>query len=69
MTGGVVKWFNDASGYGFITPDVGGGDLYVRRSEIASADSRMPVAGDRVEYESRVGGMGPEAVGVVLAEG
>jgi cold shock protein len=64
VTGGVVKWFNDASGYGFITSDDGGDDLYVRGGEILGDDRTTLAAGERVEFEFRVAGMGPEAFNV-----
>jgi len=65
MAIGTVKWFNDASGYGFIAPDNSGPDLYVRTSSIADAGLATLQAGERVEFEPRVAGMGPEAVGVL----
>jgi CspA family cold shock protein len=68
MAAGTVKWFNDASGYGFIAPDDGGNDLYVRGGSIVGADGARLSAGERVEFESRVAGMGPEAIGVVQLE-
>jgi CspA family cold shock protein len=64
VTSGTVKWFNDASDYGFIVPDGGGKDLYVRGASIDAHVSTM-TAGDRVEFESRVAGMGPEAINVL----
>jgi CspA family cold shock protein len=63
MTSGTVKWFNAASGYGFIVPDGGGADLFVHRASIGGGSSHM-TDGDRVVLESRVGGMGPEAINV-----
>jgi CspA family cold shock protein len=59
MAVGTVKWFNAASGYGFIAPDEGGQDLYVRAGNVAGAALS---GGTRVEFESRVAGMGPEAI-------
>jgi CspA family cold shock protein len=65
MAAGTVKWFNDASDYGFIAPDDGGKDLYVRGGSILDASRATLSAGERVEFESRVAGMGPEAIGVL----
>jgi CspA family cold shock protein len=65
MASGLVKWFNEASGYGFIAPDQGGKDLFVRRASI-SDDVDLTLTGvERVEFEPREGGMGPEAVNVL----
>lgn len=70
MAAGTVKWFNETSGYGFIVPDGGGHDLYVRGENVAEADGGQLRAGERVEFESRVAGMGPEAIDVLrLAAG
>jgi CspA family cold shock protein len=70
MSSGLVKWFNDASGYGFIVPDEGGSELFVRQTSL-SGDIRATLSeGTRVEFERREGGMGPEAIDVLpLAEG
>ena len=58
-------WFNHASGYGFIAADEGGDHLYVRRGSIVGVlESTILTAGERVEFESRIGGMGPEAISV-----
>ena len=65
MASGLVKWFNAASGYGFIAPDEGGKDLYVRRASI-SDDVDLTLTGvERVEFEPREAGMGPEAINVL----
>jgi cold shock protein len=64
MASGLVKWFNEASGYGFIAPDEGETDLFVRRASI-TGDVDLTLTGvERVEFEPREGGMGPEAVNV-----
>lgn len=70
MAAGTVEWFNDASGYGFIAPDAGGKNLYVRAGSIVGSDRATLSEGERVEFESRVAGMGPEAISVLpLAAG
>ena len=66
---GRVKWFNDASGYGFITPDRGGADLFVRQTSVVGDERSVLSAGDPVEYRWREGGMGLEAVDVRRAAG
>ena len=65
MASGTVKWFNDAKGYGFITPDEGSKDLFVHHSNIAGDGFKSLPEGARVEYESREGAKGPEATNVV----
>jgi CspA family cold shock protein len=65
MAAGTVKWFNEASDYGFIVPDEGGKELYVRGSSIVGPSGAILSAGERVEFEWRVAGMGPEAIGVL----
>ena len=67
MATGTVKWFNDAKGYGFITPDEGGKDLFVHHSAIAGDGFKSLAEGAKVEFESVAGAKGPEAKGVVLA--
>lgn len=65
MASGLVKWFNDASGYGLIAPDAGGKDLFVHRGSIAGDWRKATLTeGERVEFEPREGGMGPEAIDV-----
>ncbi|MFW5955192.1 MAG: cold-shock protein [Rhodothermales bacterium] len=63
---GTVKWFNDEKGYGFITPDKGGKDLFVHHSEISSDGFRTLNEGDRVEYSVGQGQKGPNAQNVEM---
>ena len=61
---GLVKWFNDAKGFGFITPDDGGKDVFVHFSSISSSGFRSLKEGDRVEFEIEQGQKGPQAANV-----
>jgi len=63
MPQGVVKWFDDAKGYGFLEAD-GGGDVFVHHSEIAMDGFRTLAEGDRVEFELTQGPKGPKALQV-----
>ena len=65
-TCGRVKWFDDASGYGFITPEGRGRELFVRQMIVVGAGATLS-AGELVEYRSREGGMGLEAIDVLRA--
>lgn len=66
MSKGTVKWFNAAKGYGFITPDDGGKDLFVHHSEIQSGGEYATLNdGQKVEYEVGQGQKGPCANKVV----
>ena len=65
MATGTVKWFNDAKGYGFISPEDGGKDLFVHHSSIAGSGYKSLAEGARVEFEARQGQKGPEATNVV----
>ena len=64
MARGTVKWFSDQKGYGFITPDEGGGDLFVHHSNIVAAGFRSLQEGQKVEYEASQGRKGLEATKV-----
>jgi CspA family cold shock protein len=64
MASGTVKWFNSEKGYGFITPDEGGKDLFVHFSNIAGEGYKSLNEGAKVEYEEREGQKGPEAINV-----
>jgi CspA family cold shock protein len=66
MATGIVKWFNDEKGYGFITPDEGGKDLFVHFSNINAQGFKTLAEGARVEFEQREGQKGPEATDVQL---
>ena len=65
MATGTVKWFNDAKGYGFITPDEGGKDLFVHHSSISGNGFKSLAEGAKVEFEAAEGQKGPEAKNVV----
>ena len=65
MATGTVKWFNDDKGYGFITPDEGGKDLFVHFSGIAGEGFRSLSEGARVTYDAENGPKGPNAVNVI----
>ena len=58
---GTVKWFNDAKGFGFITPDGGGKDVFVHHSAVVSSGFRSLAEGDRVEFQTEQGAKGPQA--------
>ena len=66
MATGTVKWFNDAKGYGFITPDEGGKDIFVHFSAIQSEGFKTLTEGAKVEFESSEGQKGPEARNVTI---
>ncbi|MFH1336321.1 MAG: cold-shock protein [Candidatus Zixiibacteriota bacterium] len=61
---GTVKWFNESKGYGFITPDDGGQDLFVHFSEIQEEGYKTLREGDKVNFEKGQGNKGPQATGV-----
>jgi CspA family cold shock protein len=61
MAQGTVKWFNDAKGFGFITPDDGGKDLFAHFSEIQGGGFRSLQEGQKVEFVVKQGQKGPQA--------
>jgi CspA family cold shock protein len=58
---GTVKWFNDAKGYGFITPENGEKDCFVHHTAIQADGFRSLAEGERVEFEIVQGQKGPAA--------
>ena len=69
MATGTVKWFNNAKGYGFITPDGESKDVFVHHSQIAGEGYKSLNEGQKVEFEVREGAKGPEATNVVAVDG
>ncbi|QEY26915.1 cold-shock protein [Neisseria zalophi] len=64
---GSVKWFNESKGFGFITPEEGGKDLFVHFSAIESDGFRTLAENQRVSYTSGDGPKGPQALNVKAA--
>ena len=61
---GTVKWFSDEKGFGFITPDEGGRDLFVHFSGINGDGYRSLSEGAKVSFEEENGDKGPKAINV-----
>jgi CspA family cold shock protein len=64
MAQGTVKWFNAEKGFGFISPDGGGSDVFVHYSAIDSSGFRTLDENQRVEFEVGQGTKGPQAQAV-----
>ena len=58
---GIVKWFDDGKGFGFITPDAGGKDLFAHFSEIQGTGFKSLAENQRVEFEVKQGPKGLQA--------
>ena len=63
-TTGKVKWFNDAKGFGFITPDNGQKDCFVHHSAIQGSGFKSLKEGQKVQYEAQQGPKGPAAANI-----
>ena len=66
MSTGTVKWFNDAKGFGFITPDDGSKDLFVHFSAIQAAGFKTLKENDKVQYEVEQSPKGTRAGNIKL---
>lgn len=64
MPTGTVKWFNEAKGFGFITPEDGGKDVFVHFSAIQGSGFKTLAEGQKVRFEVRQGPKGPQAENV-----
>ncbi|MBI5741594.1 MAG: cold-shock protein [Nitrospirae bacterium] len=65
MAKGTVKWFNESKGFGFITQDDGGPDVFAHSSEIKGDGFRNLAEGDKVSFDVVQGDKGPKAVNIV----
>ena len=64
MATGIVKWFNDSKGFGFITPDEGGEDLFAHLSAIQSAGFKSLQENQRVSFDVTTGPKGKQAANI-----
>ena len=67
MATGKVKWFNDAKGFGFITPDDGGKDLFVHFSAVQGSGFKTLKEGQKVSFEVVQGPKGKQASNIQSA--
>jgi CspA family cold shock protein len=65
-TTGTVKWFNDAKGFGFITPENGSADCFVHHTAIQGSGFKTLKEGAQVEFDIVAGKKGPAAENVVV---
>jgi CspA family cold shock protein len=64
MATGIVKWFNDSKGFGFITPDGGGEDLFAHFSAINSTGFKSLAENQRVTFDVTTGPKGKQAANI-----
>jgi CspA family cold shock protein len=64
MATGTVKWFNDTKGFGFITQDGGGEDVFCHQSAVQATGFRSLTEGQKVEFEVKQGPKGLQAANV-----
>jgi len=64
METGTVKWFNDSKGFGFITPDKGGDDLFAHFSEIKTDGFKTLAENQKVSFETKQGPKGLQAANI-----
>jgi CspA family cold shock protein len=64
MDTGTVKWFNDSKGFGFITPDKGGDDLFAHFSEISGDGFKTLAENQKVSFETKQGPKGLQAANI-----
>lgn len=67
MATGIVKWFNDAKGFGFITPDAGGDDLFAHFSAIVDSGFKSLAENQRVTFDVTDGPKGKQASNIQKA--
>jgi CspA family cold shock protein len=67
MTTGTVKWFNDAKGFGYITPDDGSKDVFVHFSAIQAGGFKTLKENDKVQFDVEQNAKGPRAANVKMA--
>jgi CspA family cold shock protein len=65
MATGTVKWFNESKGFGFITPDDGGKDVFVHFSAIGGSGFKTLAENQKVTFDVQDGPKGPQAANVV----
>ena len=67
MTTGIVKWFNDAKGFGYIIPEDGSKDVFVHFSAIQAGGFKTLKENDRVQFDVEQNARGPRAANVKMA--
>ena len=67
MTTGTVKWFNDAKGFGYISPEDGSKDVFVHFSAIQAGGFKTLKENDKVQFDVEQNAKGPRAANVKMA--